>query len=355
MKKTLSQVNPWQPEQDRAHALRLDLNENIYAPTKKTIQALRAFSDLTINAYPHYDHFIEALADYTKMPEQSLLPTNGASQAMMVVIHALFEKGNKVVIPSPVFYPYYHFLKLEGAKIAPTYYHYNQSQEKWLFPLEETIQALNGAKGLILVNPNNPIGVAIPNAVIKTLLNEAAKRNIYVIIDEAYIEFGGTSARNYIRNHPNLMIIRTFSKFFGLTGLRLGYILAQASMIKELSKVKGPWDVNRFATFAGVSVLKQKEEFLGIKKLIEQSRQELYLFFKQHQIDTWQSDTNFLTIRLPHATSIFDRLVKQKIFVFNLSGYPYSQNLFEQALRVTVPINKDLALFQKKFKQSIDA
>ena len=355
MKKTFEQLKPWRLIRDRTNALRLDLNENIYAPTKEVMRILRTFNDETINVYPYYDRLLQALSTYTGMPKHSILPTNGASQAIIMAIRTLFNTDDNIVVPSPTFYPYYHFLILEGTHIVPTYYTYEQSTATWKFPFEETMHALNGARGIMLVHPNNPIGVAIPDNIIASLLREASKRDCYVVIDEAYIEFGGKPMHRFIRRYPKLIIIRTFSKFFGLSGLRLGYILARPELINAFSKTVGPWDVNRFAVFAGTRCIEHVDEFYTIKNKITKSREDLYHFFKTRGIDTWRSETNFLSIRTPSAKKILEGLAKKKILISNLSGYPYSQDLFKEALRISIPIKKDLGIFKEEFERIINS
>lgn len=339
----LKQITVWKPPENRSGYLRLDLNENIYAPPNKIIKKLRKFSRNVLTSYPEYQNLVQLLSKYTKIPSKKIFISNGADQAIDVILRALFDKNDKVVIPSPVFSIYYHCLKLCSAKIVPTYYKAMQ------FPFQETMAQLKGAKGLVLINPCNPIGTTIPRKQVLELIKECKKKNIYIIVDEAYYEFYGETVANLLSKYKNLIVIRTFSKYFGMPGLRLGYALADESLVQKFLKVRGPWDINSFAVYAAEMCLNNLKPFEKIKNKINKAKKELCDFFIKKNIQTWATGTNFLVIKVKDSKQLKNKLRKNNILVKDLSSHVFSQGLLKNALRVSIPIGKDLKHFKNQF------
>jgi len=354
MRKNLAHLSSWEPPKNRECSLRLDLNENLYAPPDAVLSALkRALRKNILNMYPEYESARKSIAKYAKVPVQKVLITNGSEEAIQLVIRGLFSQGDSVLIPSPTFHLFYHVLGLEGIRILPLFYSYKQQTRAWEFPLDQTLQKLKEVQGVVLVNPNNPLGVPIPQSALIKILQACRDRKLYVIIDEAYYEFYGLSAKNFLATHKNLFIIRTFSKYFGFSGIRLGYILGHENFLTQLRKIQAPWSVNGFSTFAVIEALKHIREFRRTKEASDKAKNDLYSFFVKQKIEVWPTETNFLVIKNKNSQRIKKELSKRNILVGDLSQYPLAKYYLRNALRITIPTGKDLLRFQKAFTETI--
>lgn len=338
----------WKPPKGRGKMLRLDLNENIYAPSDKVIALVQKFGREVLNTYPEYDGLLQKISEYAGISSKNIFLSDGSEHGIETVIRALCQRNKPVAVPSPVFFGFYQVMNIEEVPILPIHFSYEKGKG-WSFPYEETKKVLKESQALVLVNPNNPLGVLIPEDIMISLLKECGGLGIPVVIDEAYFEFCGKTLKDLVLQYPNLIIIRTFSKYFGLSGLRLGYVLADESHIQSFMKIRTPWAVNNFAVHAGAVVLDHKDEFKGICANIKDSRKDLYEFFLSSGIETWESFTNFVVIKTSFFGQIKQILEENGILVSDLSRYPHSKGNLSDALRITVPIGKDLSYFKEIF------
>lgn len=354
MRKNLTHISLWEPPKNREGCLRLDLNENLYAPPDSVFDILKNTLRKSIfNTYPEYESVQQSIATYARIPAQKVLVTNGSEEAIQLVIRGLFNRGEAVLVPSPTFHLFYRVLELEGVRILPLFYSYKQRTKTWELPFDQLLQKLKEVQGIILVNPNNPLGISIPQPMVIKILRACRKRKVYVIIDEAYYEFYGRSAKKFLSTNKNLFIIRTFSKYFGFSGLRLGYVLGHEHFLAQLRKMQAPWSVNACSSFAAVQALKYTKEFERVRRTLETAKDDLYSFFVKHNVEVWPTRTNFLVIKSKHCKRIKNELRKRNILVGDLSRHPFAQHHLRDALRISIPVGKDLVRFQKAFREAI--
>lgn len=354
MRKNLKHISRWEPPKNREGCLRLDLNENLYAPPESVFGILKhTLRKSVLNMYPEYETVRQSIATYARVPSRKVLITNGSEEAIQLVIRGLFNQGEAVLVPSPTFHLFYHVLELEGVRILPLFYSYKQQTKTWEFPFDQIFQQLKEVRGIILVNPNNPLGISIAQPMVIKILRACRRRKVYVIIDEAYYEFYGLSAKKFLSTYKNLFIIRTFSKYFGFSGLRLGYILGHESFLTQLRKMQAPWSINAFSSFAAVEALKHTKEFERVRRTLETAKDDLYSFFVKHKIEVWPTKTNFLVIKSKHSERIKNELRKRNILVGNLLHHPFAKHYLRDALRISIPVGKDLLRFQKAFTEAI--
>jgi len=293
---------------------------------------------------------LKLLSEYAKQPVKNIVLTNGADQGIELVLRLFFDKSDKVVIPSPVFSIYGHVLNILNVKV--NHIPYEDKGEYFDFPFKKTFSELKNSNGLILCNPNNPLGSAIKESELIALLKETNRLNIPCIIDEAYFEFYGKTSVNKIKKYKNTLIIRTFSKAFGLAGLRLGYILADKEVVKQILKIRGPWDVNHFAVFAAETALENKKYFSNKMKSFFQIKASLKAFLRENNIQTYDTHTNFLIIKTKDDKRFIERLKRNKILVTSLYDYPSSFILLKNAIRITIPsLQKDLKILKTNIKK----
>ncbi|TSC56161.1 MAG: hypothetical protein Greene071421_491 [Parcubacteria group bacterium Greene0714_21] len=294
--KEMESYNP--PLEGRASKgyLLLDFNEMTIETSLKVKQALHEFVDSgRVQVYPEYGNLNEVVAEYAGCAPAEVLVTNGSDQGIDVVMRAFVEKGDKVVIPSPSFAMEYQSALVQGAEIIKPRY-----QEPDLsFPTDEVLELLDSSpKLLVLCNPNNPTGGDIPMEHVRRILEKAKEKDVVVLHDEAYFEFSGITALDFIKDFNNLCITRTLSKQFGVASARAGYLISQEQNIREFMKIRGPYDVNMFAATAIRAAISNAEYSRAyIQEVMKYAKPMLEEFFKKHNILFYPSQANFLLVK----------------------------------------------------------
>lgn len=311
----------------------LDLNESYWFLSNKILSQLRKFDVSTIATYPAYEELYTALSKYTGVKEGDLCIFNGSDQAIMLLFELLFRDGDTVIAPVPTFFIYNHALSVCNiTAVTPKY-------KGLTFPLEETLKNLTPkVKGLLLCNPNNPLGNVIPEDSLGELLKKAALLKIPVIIDEAYFEYYGVTAQSYRATYNNLIILRSFSKAFGMAGLRLGYLIADKKLVTELTKLRLPWSVSHFSTFAAIIALRESAFFSSKRNELLEIKTGILKKLHSIGIESPATYTNFLTVYLAFPKKACAYLASKNILVLNLHKKPYNIRGF----RFSIPSKKDV-------------
>mgnify|MGYP001566126291 CR=1 FL=1 len=335
---TILKSKRWVPPTGRQKFLKFDLNENYSLFDDKFLKKLKNFDNFVINCYPEYDKIISLLSEYTKLPENNIAITNGGDQAIDLLLRLFFNSKSRILMPSPVFSIYDHAFSILGCKVK--HIPYIDNNNYFDFPAEEILKSLDACDGIILCNPNNPLGSAIDEKILLKIIQKTNKLNIPCVIDEAYYEFYGKTSTDLIKKYKNIIIIRTFSKMFGLAGLRLGYVLANENIINELLKIRGPWDINHFAVFSGEVALKNIDYFSKKLKTFLILKKELEKFLIKRDIKFYKTETNFLVLKTKDKQEFVKKLNKSKILVNDISDYPFNFKLLKNSIRITVPNNK---------------
>jgi histidinol-phosphate aminotransferase len=255
-----------------------------------------------------------------------------------------------VILPVPTFFIYNHFLAYKKVRIIET--PYILKKEHFAFPTKDILLAIKkGVQGVVICNPGNPIGVSASKHDLLAILRETHKKNIPFIVDEAYFEYCGFSLVPFIRTFPNLIVLRTFSKAYGLAGMRVGYVVASTRVIDALTKIRLPWNVNHLAIEAARIVLEERAYIL--KQVREQKKTLLRIagLLRKKGLVVHTTETNFVLARFPNATKTTATLAKHSLLVKNLSGYPAEHGLLQNMVRISVPAKKDLKTVVSLFSQ----
>jgi len=299
------------PGKDRAHYLRLDLSEAITAPPESVRSALETLLDSTrFSSYPDETALYPRLSEYVGVPPAQLLLTNGSDHAIQIVLRAFLDRGQRLQVMDPSFPIYAHVARTLGVPVRRVPLADDLSFDMAGYKREITPDT----RLLILVNPNNPTGTAVSEEDIETIVSEFP--HIPVMVDEAYFEYSGVSALDLLSEAPNLIILRSFSKAFGLAGLRLGYMVAAPGVIEHLSKLRLPFDINAFAIAAAkahLSDLSHMREY--IREIREVSKPLLDAFLAKSKIHYYPSAANFLLLKLKDRDAVVDHLCASGILV----------------------------------------
>lgn len=330
------------PERDLSSVL-LDLNENQFLQ-----QILARFISTQLQpqdlfTYPNYQPLLKELASYCKVPSQHVLLTNGADQAIDLLLRLLFSPGDRVVIPSPVFSFYYQMLDIND--VTPVAVRYERHPQGFVLPIAAVLDALSTSQGLILCNPNNPLGGCLKKKHLQVLVEACVRQDKPVIVDECYFEYLQQSCLDSFSAVRQLFVIRSFSKYFGLAGLRLGYVVTHPDSVHELRKVRGPWDINHIAVKAALYCLRNQNELRQAHENLEQIKSEILATCHAHGIVAYGSDTNFLLLQDQADGRLARAFAQSKIRVSHCSGYPHSFGLLDDMLRVAIPAEPDREAF----------
>jgi len=296
--------------------LLLDFNERTTPVGEEIKKALVSYiSEDRLQAYPEYGDIVSKLARYAEVSEDEVLFTNGSDQGIDLVYRLTTKAGDEAIVPQPTFAMLTHAAELQDLKIKTPAY-----SREYGYPLDEVKSLVTESTALIAVcNPNSPTGTLLAPQEIKGLAQFAS--HAAILVDECYYEFSKSSAKEYLAQCPNIFIARTFSKTWGLPSLRFGYMLSHRDNIAELLKVRGPYDVNKFAVVAASTALDSPrfmEEYVA--EVLEKSKPKLLTYLDQKDVEYWPTEANFVLIYAPNATQVLSALEEENILVRPRSG-----------------------------------
>lgn len=340
----MSPYNPPLAGRREFTGLLLDFNERtIPAPLKvrKAIQNLLAKNKLQV--YPEYGELERKLAKYAGVNEDQILVTNGSDQAIDLIFRTFTDKDDKVIIPTPSFAMFYQSTQIVGNKILKPLY----KKEALAFPLEEVLASVDETvKLIVLCNPNNPTGTSISIENIEKIAKKAS--NAILLVDEAYFEFSKLTAVPLIKKYSNIIVVRTLSKAFGLSSLRVGYIITSSSYIKEILKVRGPYDVNMVAYYAALSAfddLKSLQKYAD--EIMNRAKPMAEEFFTKNGVIFNQSIGNFL---------LYKKIREQEEEILKENGIlvrPQNKTNIENTLRLTIGTVEQMKKFVRVYQNVI--
>lgn len=278
--------------------------------------------EMSWNRYPteFADVFREKLSQRLDHPEEGILVGNGSNELTYTLGLALIERETPVVLPSPMFSLYEKVVHLFDGRVISV-----APRADFSFDTDGLVDAIREHRPplVVLTTPNNPTGLAMSPEEIERVVKAA--RDGFVVVDEAYIEFvDGPMARQLIDTYANVLVMRTFSKAYGLAGLRIGYLLGAPAVVRELYKARIPFMVDPFTERVACALL-QETELLDerIQAMID-GRKYLHRELESMPgVDVIPSSANFVTFKTPlDPNDLVQRLAEEKVLIRNVSGYP---------------------------------
>ena len=244
-------MRPYKPPlEGRWEKLRLDFNENPMGCSHSVRRALARLGSTAISVYPEQETARREIAKYFQVSADEMLFTNGTDEALNLVVNTYVERRQSVLIVEPTFAMYRFYSELAGARIETVRY-----DAEMRFPAEEVWAGLlKSPRVFFLANPNNPTGTLVRPAVLRNFL-QAAPRTI-LVVDEAYFDFCGVTLIPWVRRYKNLVVTRTFSKAFGLAGMRLGCVFVHRDVAAVMRKAQSPYPVSAAALVAAVAAVR---------------------------------------------------------------------------------------------------
>jgi histidinol-phosphate aminotransferase len=317
----------WQGENSSAF-LRLDRNELTQPISSTALRAVTQFAE-TVGAhlYPEAAELAVDIARYCGIPPDCVVVTHGCDQAINVVLQSILLEGDTLLIATPEFPMFTHFAQLIGTRVAGVPYLPDLS-----FPYADFTDAIAATSPDIIavINPNNPTGTPVALDFIEMVA--ASCPNTPVVVDEAYFEFTGKTVVSLIERLDNLIVLRTFSKAFGLAGMRVGYLAATAPVAQEISKLVGPYDANALAVAAARAQLAALDEVQDrVREIMEEVKPALLDYYASVGDEVWPGAANFILVKPSVGTGVVDRLRAHGILVQRMRA-PALSGMFRMSL-----------------------
>ena len=306
-------------------SIKLASNENPLGPSPKAMAAMRA-AMTRMHRYPEEPAYVllQRLAAHLAVSPGQIIIGNGSDELLGMLARALLQPGDEVIVPSPSFLMYSIVAQTAGAAAVQV------PLKEMALDLPAMLAAVNDRTRMIFIcNPNNPTGKVIPQEAFDAFL-AALPENILVVVDEAYIEFvrqdGCLNGLRCLGNETPVVVLRTFSKAYGLAGLRVGYGVMPTELADVLNRVRMPFNVNAMAQ-AGAAAALDDDEFL--QKTLSLVHTELDIFYSAldaRQIRYFPSQANFFLIDVGQdAAKIYERMLRLGVIVRPMTGYGYPQ------------------------------
>ncbi|WXG39940.1 MAG: histidinol-phosphate transaminase [Candidatus Freyarchaeum deiterrae] len=326
--------------------IRMVANENPYGPSPKVLEAVKDSLHL-VNRYPDPTYYALStkISEYVGLKQENIIVGQGSLGIIPLIYNAFVDPDDEVILPQPTFEQYEQILNINGGKPVFIQLH---KPDFILEPERITERVSPKTKLIIIVNPNNPIGNLTPEESIKRILDEDA----IVVIDEAYFEYCKKTVAPLIPKYENLIVLRTFSKAFGLAGLRIGYGLANPEIIRQLHKLQLYFTVNTISMQAAITALENID--YAEKVVSETIKEREYLIEEISKINglkPYSSEANFILIEITKenmdAGKIIAKLLESKILVRNCGD---QRGLNEKFFRVSTSTPENNKKFIRTLK-----
>ena len=324
--------------------IKLNTNENPYPPAPGVLEALDRFDAGTLRLYPSTDasKLRKTIAKYHAVGEKQVFVGVGSDDVLANIFQSCFNSGKPILFPEITYSFYKVWARLYGIE-----YRMVPVREDFTIDKNDYINTENG--GVVIANPNAPTSIALPLADIKDIVE--ANRDTVVVVDEAYVDFGGESALALLDTHPNLVVVRTFSKSRALAGLRIGYAIASEQIIAVMESVKdciNSYPMNRTAIEVGSASIEDEAYFKDRIQTIIKTREALTGGLKKLGFKVLPSSANFVFASHPgcDAGHILAELRKVHIYVRH-----FNDPLIKDWLRITVGTDEQVSALLAALKK----
>jgi histidinol-phosphate aminotransferase len=345
-RRAVERLKPYRPPREgRGGKLRLDFNENTVGCPTGVIRALRRMLNSDwLARYPEYEDAKKVLAKFFGVSTDELLLANGTDDAIKMICDTFVNPGDHLVVPAPTFPVYEFFHSVASGRTTQVRY-----DENFRLSAKRLLAAVNKrTRWIAIANPNNPTGTTLSKRDLRALLEGAP--DTIILVDEAYQDFSGETVLPWIRKYPNLVVVRTFSKAFGLAALRLGCILTNAAVAEPMRRAQNPFAVNSLALACAMEAIQYTDYVARYAEEVRANRAEFCRYLDSIGIPYVPSRSNFVLTRVgPNAPEIALRLREQNILVRDWSYDPHLKGYLRFTIGSTAQMRrllKGLAKFQ---------
>ncbi|MFH1199522.1 MAG: histidinol-phosphate transaminase [Candidatus Micrarchaeota archaeon] len=308
----------------------MDANENAFGSTAE-------FKGVPLNRYPDSDAIAlrKALAEYlgeTLSPD-NVLVGNGSDEIIDLCIRACAERGDNIVCVEPGYSMFDVCASVEGVNVKRVRVEANLQPD-----VAKVLAAVDGrTRMIVVVSPNSPLGNVVDESRIREIARQAP---CTVFVDEAYGEFAERTLAALVLEYPNLVVSKTLSKAWGLAGIRVGYVAADASFINGIRRIKPPYNVNAISMSVALEALKNKEKMVQYLRLMREEKGVLEAKLRNRGLEVFDTKTNFTVFRLPikwKSKEIQRSIAAKGIIVRDRSSIP----LMDNCIRITIGTSEE--------------
>ena len=286
--------------------LRLDFNENTVGCSPRVLSRLRSLDAELLARYPEREPVEKEVATFLGLDPAQVLLTNGVDEAIHLLSSTYLDPGDEALIVTPTFAMYAIFAQAEGARVIEV-----RAGDNFAFPEKDLLAQLSPRTRLIAVaNPNNPTGAAVAGNVLIQIAQAAPQA--CVLVDEAYFEFHGETLIDQPPQIENLFVARTFSKAYGLAGLRIGILAGEVKQMAMVRRMASPYNVNA-AALAVLPEALQDQEYVGryVAQVLS-NRERLQQELGNLGLHYWPSHANFVLVRIGPAHAEFVQALRDR-------------------------------------------
>lgn len=353
----LAAYEPGKPLEEVARELGMDdyrdifklaSNENVLGPSPKAVEAMQAAAP-EMNIYPDGGAFKirGAISEKLGVDKDQVMLGNGSNELIVFLSHVFLEPGENVVMSDRAFIIY---------KMAAAMYQAESivvPMQGYTHDLDAMVQAITPRTKLLYVsNPNNPTGTMVDESALDRMM-ERVPDDVVVVFDEAYLELlppeKQPNTLKYVQEGRNVYILRTFSKSYGLAGLRIGYAVSTKEGIEILHHVRQPFNANAMAQAAAVAALDDDRHLEETRRMVESGLRQIEDGLEEMGVDFVESCVNFILVRTGKARETFEELQKRKVIVRPMDGYG-----MPDMVRVTVGTEEHNRRFLDALQEVLD-
>jgi len=322
----------------------LDLNENAAGCSPRVLARLHALTTAEVSRYPTREEGERLVAKYLNTPPEQLLLTNGVDDALALLFSTYLTTGDELLFADPTFVMYPMLGQACGATLVRV-----KSAENLDLPVDDLLHHISPRTRVIAIaNPNNPTGLVAPRADLLRIVQAAP--NAAVLIDEAYFEFCGQTLIGDLASYPNLFVTRTFSKVYGLAGLRLGVLTGAAKQIGFIRRFCPPFNVNAVAIACVEAALADQDFVRDYVAQMKTGCRQIETLCEEFGLRFWPSSTNFVLIRVgKNAASFADAMQRRSVIVRDMSASPGC----EGCVRITAGTSDQMGRLLQAIRESL--
>jgi histidinol-phosphate aminotransferase len=354
-RKGIAEIKPYIPgkpvqevkrEFGLADVIKLASNENPLGPSPIAVQAIKTALH-EIHWYPDGECFDlkKALSDSLNLPPDHLVFGNGAEEIITLIAKAFVNEGDPCVVPRDIYDPYETVVRIMGGDIR-----YSDLRD-FRIDLQDMLQKVDEkTKAVFICNPVNPTGTIVTRQAFEKFLGNVPESTL-VVLDEAYFDFVSSkdypNGIDYVRQGKNVIVLRTFSKVYGLGGLRIGYAVAEPELVFYMKQVKEPFNVNSLAQVAAAAALKDRDHVKKTVSLVLSEKGFLYKELDSMGVKFIPSEANFILVDVGMESRVFfQRMLERGIItrpgdIWNLPSF----------IRLTIGTREQNARFLEAFRK----
>jgi histidinol-phosphate aminotransferase len=297
-------MKEYHPPLGSRDALRLDFNENTLECSPKVREALKQISAGSLTRYPEREPVEAIVAAHLSLKPEQVALTNGVDEAIHVLFEAFLDAGDELLLPVPTYTMYEVYASATDARVLTV-----QAGDDLEFPFERLLAAITPqTKVIAIANPNSPSGSAATRAQLLELAQRAP--HAVLLVDEAYYHFHGETVMDLVGTVPNLIVARTFSKAYGLAGLRLGLLAGTQELMRWIRRVLSPYSVNSIALACLPSALKDTAYLDWYVSEVLAARTDFEAALDVARVRRWPSRANFILVDIGAKHAEFVRLMR---------------------------------------------